>query len=706
MTTPSPSYSSAAPLLFSTEEKRLIASMATFIHQHLSLVDDKYYTHTRITTACRAFPSIMRLLCDAFHHRFSPSKEMRDEETLLNAAYDQLMSHTNQEDAKILLYTIPFIRFTLKTTFYCSECPAMGFRLDPNYLKVAPYASHALFPEIPYALFFIHGKHFFAFHIRFRDLSRGGLRTVTPAIGAENDQEETRILLECYQLAWTQQKKNKEIPEGGGKGVIFISSFKQPPSCTSDETVTRLHSIHLAQRDTIQTLMPLINCSIDGKLRHKQVVDYWKKPEWLYLGPDEQLDEEMISWIADYSMQCQYPPGTAFMSSKPIGGINHRQYGVTSHGLHVYLSHVLRTLGIDPHHTPFTVKMTGGPDGDVAGNQLLNLWRDYPQTARLVALTDGTGTIRDPRGLNLATIATLCQQRRGIAHYPPHQLSPGGFLLNKERIQSDAQGNMSCHYWHMTPSGDLVEEDLLWPQALALLAENVHQTPANLFIPAGGRPRTLDLAHLHTFLDKTGKATAQAIIEGANLYLDQDARLALEEKGVLIIKDSSANKGGVICSSYEVLCGLTLDLPEFLAHKDQLVAEILSRIAYYASQEALLLFHLHQKTNQPLTILSDRVSEQINRYRDELLSFLNPISLSDSPNEFWTQCLLEYALPTLSSRFASRLTTRLPINHQKAVIACHIASQYVYKEGFNGESSILPHLFALLSKNSKTQQSK
>ena len=58
------------------------------------------------------------------------------------------------------------------------------------------------------------------------------------------------------------------------------------------------------------------------------------------------------------------------MSSKPDAGINHKEFGVTSEGVVVFLEHALRSVGIDPRAQDFTVKMTGGPDGDVAGNAI------------------------------------------------------------------------------------------------------------------------------------------------------------------------------------------------------------------------------------------------------------------------------------------------------------------------------------------------
>jgi glutamate dehydrogenase len=63
-------------------------------------------------------------------------------------------------------------------------------------------------------------------------------------------------------------------------------------------------------------------------------------------------------------------------SSKKGAGINHKEFGVTSEGVVVYLVTALkRVLNIDPAKQPFSVKITGGPDGDVAGNLIRILFR-------------------------------------------------------------------------------------------------------------------------------------------------------------------------------------------------------------------------------------------------------------------------------------------------------------------------------------------
>ena len=72
--------------------------------------------------------------------------------------------------------------------------------------------------------------------------------------------------------------------------------------------------------------------------------------------------------MAKRAVRRGYPLASAFISSKPGAGINHKDYGVTSEGVNVFLHGSLPAIGIDPDVDSFTVKMTGGPDGDVGGN--------------------------------------------------------------------------------------------------------------------------------------------------------------------------------------------------------------------------------------------------------------------------------------------------------------------------------------------------
>ncbi len=290
---------------------------------------------------------------------------------------------------------------------------------------------------------------------------------------------------------------------------------------------------------------------------------------------------------------------------------------------------------------------------------MYNLYRFYPKTAKLLATIDVSGTIFDPKGLDLEIVYQLFKDSKPIRYYPAEKLHDGGFLLDT------ATRREQTAYAHQTlclkkVDGKLVEEWLSGNEMNHLLRHNVHQVKADIFIPGGGRPRTLNENNYKDFLDGTGKPTAKAIIEGANLYLTPWARRSLEKLGVLIIKDSSANKGGVTCSSFEVLFSLCLSEEEFLKHKPQIVEEILEIIKARSREEAILMLKTHQKTQTFLTDISDWVSERINLYKDQLLAYLQTVPLSNDPKDPFVRCLLSYCPPPAAGQVPNEAAARGP----------------------------------------------
>jgi glutamate dehydrogenase len=51
------------------------------------------------------------------------------------------------------------------------------------------------------------------------------------------------------------------------------------------------------------------------------------------------------------------------------------------------------------------------------------------------------------------------------------------------------------------------------------------------------------VSNMAALVDADGKPHFKYIVEGANLFLTQQARLHLEKRRVILFKDSSANKG-------------------------------------------------------------------------------------------------------------------------------------------------------------------
>ena len=91
---------------------------------------------------------------------------------------------------------------------------------------------------------------------------------------------------------------------------------------------------------------------------------------------------------------------------------------MTSEGVNVFLDVALRqVLGLDPTRDSFTVKMTGGPDGDVGGNELQILMREYGDNAKIVGIADHSGCAEDPDGLNHDELQRLVRSSQCIARF-------------------------------------------------------------------------------------------------------------------------------------------------------------------------------------------------------------------------------------------------------------------------------------------------
>jgi glutamate dehydrogenase len=686
-------------------------------HQTLLHADPHLYSIENIEEGILRHHEFGVKLCQLFTLKFDPKnhsqKKYQEKRQAFVNEIHKLDTGQQQNDNRrknILLQAVNLIDHILKTNFFRPNKSAIAFRLDPKYLDHVPFDRKEKFPELPYAIFFVKGMSFIGFHIRFEDLARGGLRTVIPQKLEQSIAERNNVFLECYNLSYTQHKKNKDIPEGGAKGIIFIEylenldfamriySNELKAAKSSDAEIIkalakykeeqRLVYLYQSQRSYIHSIMTLINCEDDGKLKADQVVDYYKKPEYIYLGPDENMHNSMIEWIANFSLEVGYKPKTAFISSKPKAGINHKEFGVTSLGVNVYMHEVLNYLGIDPLKERFTVKISGGPDGDVAGNQILNLHRYYKNTAKLIALVDVSGTIYDPEGLDLDEMVQLFKQEKPIRFYPPEKLHEGGFLLDLQTKKDDGQYSQQTLCWRRR-QGQLVQDWLNGNDMNHLFRYNVHHTITDIFIPAGGRPRTLNKSNVQDFLDPSGHPTSKAIIEAANLYLTQEARSFLEEKGVIIIKDSSANKGGVICSSLEVQCGLVLSDEEFIQNKPEIMKDVLAFIKEKALLEAKLLLKEKDRLDASLIEISEKISAKINGYMYEILAHLKPITLSKDPQDPYIQCLLAFMIPYLKSHYPKRIIDQIPDIHKKAIIATFIASKTVYSSGLEWAPSII-----------------
>ncbi len=213
----------------------------------------------------------------------------------------------------------------------------------------------------------------------------------------------------------------------------------------------------------------------------------------------------------------------------------------------------------------------------------------------------------------------------------------------------------------------------------------IFKVPSDLFIPGGGRPETVDDNNWRDFFAADGRPNTRAIVEGANSFITPAARIGLQKGGVVIMRDCSANKCGVISSSYEIIANLLLSDEEFLAVKPRYVADVLHILQRRAEEEARLIFQRQREARGELlyTEISDALSKEINGHYAHLFDFFraNP-QLCREP--LYLQTIYRH-LPAYVSETEEvrQRVAQLPEKIKHAILASEISSSMVYLGGQN-----------------------
>ncbi|MBX3355929.1 MAG: NAD-glutamate dehydrogenase [Phycisphaeraceae bacterium] len=616
-----------------------IIGFVDLAHQVLVHTNSFLFATERIMSKAELHMALTTRIVDLFAERFNPESPMPD------AEFDRRLAECRAEAESvkgadgvgtILTTFVDIVAATLRTNYWLPRRFGLALRLDPKLLVTSRR------PELPYGVFFVHGRGFNGFHVRFKEIARGGLRVVRPRTAAEHARESERLYDEVYGLSFAQQLKNKDIPEGGAKCAILLEPGADVTRCV---------------KAFVNSILDLI--TPDPEVT-QLIVDRWGRQELIYLGPDEYITPTHIEWIVAQAKKRKYPLPNAFMSSKPGAGINHKVYGVTSEGVNVFLEVGLKARGIDPRKQPFTIKITGGPDGDVAGNMIRILNRDYGANARIIGIADGSGVGEDPAGLDHEELLRLFRSELPIAHFDKAKLSPKGRVV-------------------------AVDE----PEGLLLRNTLHNRLVSDAFVPGGGRPATIDERNWMEFLRPDGTPSSPLIVEGANLFLTPEARKFLAAKGVTIVKDSTANKCGVICSSYEIGACMVVDDEEFLRIKPTYVEQVLEKLRAFARAEAMLLVaedRRHPET--PLSELATTASRVINAAADAIQASM--VRWSDNDRAI-ARNLVRAHLPAVLFEVAEeRIWSQIPAPYLEWMVAKRLASSIVYREGMDFFANLDP----------------
>jgi len=259
-----------------------------------------------------------------------------------------------------------------------------------------------------------------------------------------------------------------DVPFGGAKGGVAC----EPKKMSVDELE------RLTRRYTYM-ILPLVG------------------PEQDIPAPDVNTNYQTMSWIMDtYSMLRGYTvPGVVTGKPLQLGGSRGRATA-TGRGLAYVTENMLRKLGMGIDGATVCVQGFGNVGMNVA--RFL-----HENRCKIVGVTDMTGGIFDPKGIDIRGLAVHSEKEKGIRGFPSGEFIPDFEEANRKLLSAKV--------------------DVLIPAAL----EN-QITESN-----------------------ASDIGARLVVEGANGPTTRGADEILAKKGIQVVPDILANSGGVIVSYFE-----------------------------------------------------------------------------------------------------------------------------------------------------------
>eukprot|EP00760_Papus_ankaliazontas_P032767 PhM_4_TR5957/c1_g1_i1/m.15780/K15371/GDH2; glutamate dehydrogenase len=611
-------------------------------------------------------------LCLRLYEDFRSKAAGEDPSRTIDSALRQEIRAKVRDSTEAVIFEsfIAFNEHVVKTNFLKAEKSALSFRIDTAFMAKLGYV------EVPFGLFFFVGGTFTGFHIRFRDIARGGVRLVAPRDQQMHKNAFKTLIQENLNLSLTQQRKNKDIPEGGSKGVILVHQV-QPNE----------HTKELAFLQYVDSLCDVMLPNQQG------VVDRLGKPELIFLGPDENTAFDYPNMAMNLSRERGYPYYKSFTTGKApaVGGIPHDTYGMTTMGVAMFKRCVREKWGLK--ESDIKKVQTAGPSGDLGANEI-TMSQD-----KTVAMIDGDAVLYDPNGLDRKELTRLVHSHLTAKHFNPKCIiSKDGFV-----VTADEKPGRNL------PDGTVVEN-------FNAFRDTFHFTikGADFFVPCGGRPRAIDITNVHRMLLEPKELTGNVmmtttsdhienlryryIVEGANLFITPEARLALENYGVVLFLDASANKGGVTSSSLEVLAALAMSsaeheqlmcVPRDTGKPSDFYKQYVQGIHDIINRNCRREFHCIEREHARLggkvtrSVLSNQLSLRMNVLNHRVLNAgmaRDHTLRAKVLNRYLPKILLEKVPLDV-------LMKRVPEAYQHAIFNAFVSSDYVYTVGLGGDET-------------------
>ena len=266
------------------ERGEIITALCSLMHPIMARQNSFIFSKANILDTVTSERCISHAACiaDLFLAKFNPHDPLLGDGFERNVQDLRKEINSSVEDStssEMLHKMVNIVTGTLKTNLFLQDRYALGLRLDPKVME-----NETTQREIPYGVFFVHGRRFNGYHVRFRDIARGGLRLVTPSSPEQFALESARHYEECYSLAFAQQMKNKDIPEGGAKAVNLINV----------DGLSEKRKKFVMRKSVMSFSDTLLDLILSTEHTKANVVDFLGKNEVLYLGPDEQVNQSYL----------------------------------------------------------------------------------------------------------------------------------------------------------------------------------------------------------------------------------------------------------------------------------------------------------------------------------------------------------------------------------------------------------------------------
>ena len=268
-----------------------------------------------------------------------------------------------------------------------------------------PFFSGPASKVLPFGVFFIVGRSFHGFHVRFKDIARGGIRIVRSATMRRLAAQFRHAVRGVLQPRLHPEQEEQGHPRGRVQGRDPARAGRHGRGGGG-----------AFQRYVDALLDLLAPAGPDGRGRVGRRRSSSSAPT--------RARADLMDWASLQARERGYRYWKAFTTGKEasLGGISHKEYGMTTQGVHRYVAGDPRASSASPRRRS-PRRRPGGPDGDLGRNEIL-ISRD-----RTIAIVDGGGVLCDPDGLDRAELTRLARAGLDSGSFDAARLGPKGFKV-------------------------------------------------------------------------------------------------------------------------------------------------------------------------------------------------------------------------------------------------------------------------------------